>query len=152
MQVRAIPPKGRRVMLSIGELSAASGVSVPTIRYYERIDLLPQGARDKGNRRRWSEAAILRLTFIRAARVQGLTVEAIKELLRVAALPAAQSAQANSVVKIQLAAVQQKIASLEQMREVLADATNGACCTTTTAQRLVQLAQEGVLRNGGKDA
>lgn len=139
-------------MLSIGDLSAATGVKVPTIRYCEQIELLPKGARDKGNRRRWGEAAIQRLSFIRAARVQGLTVEAIKDLLRVAALPADQSAQANSVVKIQLAAVQQKIASLEQMMEVLADAVSGACCTTTTAQRLVQLAQEGVLLKGGKDS
>ena len=138
-------------MLSIGDLSAATGVKIPTIRYYEQIQLLPKGARDKGNRRRWSQAAVQHLSFVREAREQGLTVEAIKDLLRVAALPAAQSSQANSVVNTQFATVQQKIASLEKMREALADAASGACCTTTTAQRLIQLAQEAALPTGRKD-
>ncbi|SJM33732.1 MerR family transcriptional regulator [Mesorhizobium delmotii] len=137
-------------MLSIGELSAATGVKIPTIRYYEQIELLPKGDRDKGNRRRWSQGAIQRLLFIRAAREQGLTVEAIKDLLRVTALPAAQSAQTDSVVNIQLAAVRQKIDKLDQMKEVLTDAVDGVCCMTTTAQRLVQLAQEGVLPESKK--
>ena len=58
-------------MLSIGDLGKATGVKVPTIRYYEQIGLLAPPRRSPGNQRLYDEAARKRLAFIRHARDLG---------------------------------------------------------------------------------
>ncbi|MGN6100052.1 MAG: MerR family transcriptional regulator, partial [Devosia sp.] len=60
---------------AIGELSALSGVKVPTIRYYEEIGILPPPPRTDGNQRRYGEAALDRLRFIAHARSMGFPME-----------------------------------------------------------------------------
>lgn len=129
--------------LIIGQLSVATGVKIPTIRYYEQIGLLPEGERDKGNRRRYDDEAAKRLLFIRSLRGQGFGVEAIRDLLHVMALPASQSAEAARIARSQLVAVQQKLTGLEQMRDILTDALDGDHSGPATARRAVQLAHKG---------
>ena len=53
---------------SIGELSAETGVKVPTIRYYEQMGLVAAPERSEGNQRRYSRQELERLAFIRHAR------------------------------------------------------------------------------------
>ncbi|TKB48582.1 MAG: MerR family DNA-binding transcriptional regulator, partial [Mesorhizobium sp.] len=57
--------------VTIGEAARRSGVKVPTIRYYEQIDLLPAPARTEANRRHYEAADLRRLAFIRHARELG---------------------------------------------------------------------------------
>ena len=59
----------------IGEASKASGVKVPTIRYYEQIGLLPSPPRSDGNRRLYDRSDIQRLLFIRHARAKLLSLK-----------------------------------------------------------------------------
>ena len=68
-------------MLSIGKLSAATGVKVPTIRYYESIGLLPEPERSTGNQRLYGRKQQERLAFIRHARDLGFPLDSIRELL-----------------------------------------------------------------------
>lgn len=68
-------------MLSIGELAKATGSPVETIRYYERIGLMPEPARTEGNQRRYAPRHCERLGFIRHSRALGFGIEAIRELL-----------------------------------------------------------------------
>ena len=56
------------MFLSIGELSARTGVKVPTIRYYESRGLIAVPLRSAGNQRRYGRAELERLGFIRHAR------------------------------------------------------------------------------------
>ena len=51
-------------MLTIGKLSEATGVKVPTIRYYEKIGILPEADRSAGNQRLYGRMALDRLTFV----------------------------------------------------------------------------------------
>src|SRR5689334_21129621 len=66
---------------TIGGLAKAGGVGVETIRYYQRRGLLTEPARPPGEIRRYGEADLKRLRFIRSAQAAGFTLNEIKELL-----------------------------------------------------------------------
>ena len=68
-------------LLAIGALSEATGVKVPTIRYYESVGLMPAAPRSEGNRRSYGDDAVRRLRFIRHARELGFEVADIRQLL-----------------------------------------------------------------------
>ena len=106
-------------MLSIGKLSEAAGVKVPTIRYYEQIGLLPAADRSKGNQRLYSPAAGDRLAFIRHARDLGFPLEAIRDLLGMADRPDQPCAAVDSIAKAQLLAVEGRIARLMALKSEL---------------------------------
>ncbi len=66
---------------SIGPLSAQTGVNIETIRYYERIGLLPAPPRTRGGRRIYSAEHRRRLVFIRRMRELGFPIESVRALL-----------------------------------------------------------------------
>src|SRR5947208_16646587 len=66
---------------SIGELSKHSGVNIETIRYYERIKMLPAPPRTASGRRVYGPAETRSLAFIRRSRELGFTLEEIRVLL-----------------------------------------------------------------------
>jgi DNA-binding transcriptional MerR regulator len=70
--------------MNIGELARAADTKVETIRYYERIGLLPPPPRTAGNYRDYSSAHVSRLTFTRRARDLGFSVEQIRALIDLA--------------------------------------------------------------------
>ena len=65
-----------------GELGSATGCNIETIRYYERIGLLPEPPRSPGGHRLYEEEHLRRLTFIRRSRELGFTLEEVRGLLR----------------------------------------------------------------------
>ena len=74
----------RGPLLSIGELSLATGVAADIIRQYERLGLMERPARSRGHYRIYSGTHRRRLTFIHQARFAGFTVEQIRSLLDLA--------------------------------------------------------------------
>lgn len=66
--------------MRIGTLARRTGTSIPTIRYYESIGLLPRAARREGRQRVYGEGDIERLTFIRRCREFGFSVEQVRSL------------------------------------------------------------------------
>ena len=115
--------------ISIGELARASGVKVPTIRFYEQIGLLPAPHRADNNRRVYDTKTGERLAFIKHARQLGFAVEAIRSLLDLADNPERPCADANRLAELQLTAVEEKIARLSALRtelqRMLADHCDG---------------------------
>ena len=67
--------------LQIGEIAALAGVSVDTVRYYERRRLLNRAPRSTGNFRLFAPEAVERIRFIKQAQDMGLSLDEIKELL-----------------------------------------------------------------------
>lgn len=67
--------------LGIGELSRRASVNIETIRYYEKIGLLPLPPRSEGGHRLYAEAHLKRLAFIRRSRELGFTLDEIRNLL-----------------------------------------------------------------------
>lgn len=75
--------KARATGLTVTQVAARAGVRADTLRYYERIGLLPAPRRTSGEHRRYDESVIERLQFIRGAQRLGLRLEEIRELLEV---------------------------------------------------------------------
>lgn len=105
--------------ISIGELSKKTGVKVPTIRFYEEIGLVAAPPRTEGNQRRYGQAEVERLNFIRNARELGFEVADIRELLAMAAEPQASCHQADSIAMSHLREIDERIAKLQALREEL---------------------------------
>lgn len=70
--------------LTIGALSSETGVNIETVRYYERIGLIPSPKRSAGGRRVFAPDDVQRLNFIRRARQLGFSIDDIRSLLAVA--------------------------------------------------------------------
>ena len=108
--------------IQIGKLSRRTGCNIETIRYYERIGLLPAPARSAGRYRVYGPGDIRRLTFIRRARELGFTLDAVRALLTLSDNGGAACAEVREVAASHLAEVRAKIADLQAMENILADA------------------------------
>jgi DNA-binding transcriptional MerR regulator len=115
---------------SIGDLARDTATNVRTIRYYETVGLLPPPARTPGNQRIYGKAQRQRLAFIRHARDMGFSMEAIRELLRLAeAGPDAPCADADAIARRQLDAVKSRITRLRSLQTELERMTEAQCHT-----------------------
>lgn len=106
-------------MLAIGTLAKRTGTKVQTIRYYEQIGLMPEAGRTEGGQRRYDDADLDRLAFIRHARQLGFTLEAIRELLNLSDNPSRSCAEVDVIAHRQLKEVEARIARLEALRKEL---------------------------------
>ena len=71
-------------LMTIGPLAERTGCKVETIRYYERIGLLPKPVRSQGGHRHYGGEALKRLNFILRARRLGFGLDAVRVLLNLA--------------------------------------------------------------------
>jgi MerR family mercuric resistance operon transcriptional regulator len=107
----------------IGELSKRTRCNIETIRYYERIALLPAPARSAGRYRVYDTNDVRRLTFIRRARELGFTLDAVRTLLALSdENGSAACAEVRQLAGTHLAEVRAKITDLRSMERALADA------------------------------
>lgn len=105
--------------MNIGEASSASGVSTKMIRYYESIGLIPEATRTASGYRVYSDIDVHTLTFIRAARDLGFSVEQIEELLVLWRDRSRASADVKRLALEHVQELEQKIAELRQMVHTL---------------------------------
>jgi Cu(I)-responsive transcriptional regulator len=105
--------------MTIGEVARRTGVKVPTIRYYEQIELLQPPARSDGNRRSYGDADVRRLTFIRHARELGFDIEVIRRLFALQDEPTRPCHEVDALARQHLAATEDKISRLKNLRAEL---------------------------------
>ena len=111
--------------ISIGELSRRTGVNIETIRYYERINMMPHPPRTASGRRLYGHVESRTLAFIRRARELGFTLDEIRGLLTLAAEGGRQACvEVRGLAAQHLANVRAKIAGLKTMEGILADAVH----------------------------
>ena len=104
----------------IGELARVCAVSRDTLRYYERERLLPPPRRSASGYRVYRREDASRVRFVRRAQAMGLTLDDIRELLRVRSLMTPEQCRRVAVrLKTRVAAVSNKISELEAFREQL---------------------------------
>src|SRR5712664_493819 len=101
--------------LAIGTLSKNTGTNVETIRYYERVRLLPAPARSPGGYRLYGTGHLRRLSFIRRARALGFSLEQVRTLLKLADERKRPCAEVRVVAEAHLDDVRAKIADLQVM-------------------------------------
>jgi MerR family mercuric resistance operon transcriptional regulator len=105
---------------SIGALAKRSGVHLETIRYYERIGLIPLPARTEGRHRLYQPAHSERLIFIRRCRELGFSLEEIRTLLGLAEGGESTCRKVKTVTLKHLDAIRCKIEDLQKLESVLA--------------------------------
>ena len=115
--------------LSIGAVAKQTGCTVPTIRYYEEIGLLPQAARTESGQRNYGEATLRRLTFIRRCRDFGFSIEQVRDLVGLVDQPNRPCLEVREIAALHLAGVRRK---LEQLRDMEAS-LNAFVCSCDTA-------------------
>ena len=106
------------VTFTIGRLSKEAGVNIETIRYYERIGLMPKPSRTESGRRLYNAAASRRLTFIRRSRELGFAIEQIRTLIAMSS-GKGRCADVYELTVRHLTDVRSKIADLQKLERTL---------------------------------
>ncbi len=107
-------------MFSIGEISQQTGVSSQTIRYYERIALLPQPYRAENGYRVYDNTDVERLQFVTRARQLDFSLDDIAEILAFRERNEAPCSVVMDVMAQQIDEIDKRIADLIRLREELA--------------------------------
>jgi MerR family copper efflux transcriptional regulator len=107
-------------MLTIGKAAAQAGISIDTVRFYERAGLLKKTMRTAAGYRLYQPDDVDRLRFIRRAKALGFSLEEIAELLALNDGVGERSA-VRAIAERRLAELEQKIAELDRVRRTLAE-------------------------------
>ncbi len=105
--------------MKIGELSAATGTPVESVRFYEREGLLPAPARTQGNYRDYAHAHVERLAFIRHCRTLDMTLDEIRVLLRFKDSPGDDCAEVNALLDQHIGHVAERVRELKALQRDL---------------------------------
>ena len=103
----------------IGELARLAGVSVQTVRYYERLCLLPRVPRSASGYRVYSSDAFARLRFVRHAQAVGLSLDEIREVLRIRDSGKAPCECVRGMLERKVEEIEQQLAQLARFRRRL---------------------------------
>jgi Cu(I)-responsive transcriptional regulator len=105
--------------LTIGEMGKATSTKIETIRYYEKIGLLPKPARTSSNYRDYGPAELGRLSFIRRSRDLGFSLDQVRALLGLSDDKSCDCAGIDRIANQHLVEVDRKIADLQALRREL---------------------------------
>jgi MerR family mercuric resistance operon transcriptional regulator len=106
--------------LTIGKLSKLTGVHVETIRYYERIKILPAPPRMANGRRVYDAAHLRILAFLRRSRELGFSLNEIRTLMRLGAPGKATCREVRAIAAHHLENIRAKIHDLKRLERLLA--------------------------------
>ncbi|WP_241729938.1 Cd(II)/Pb(II)-responsive transcriptional regulator [Pseudomonas sp. SST3] len=114
-------------MMRIGELSTAAGVDIETIRYYEKVGLMPAPERGANGYRSYSTQQLAQLVFIRHCRALDIGLADIRRLLEFSNHPDASCGDINLLIDEQLERVRARLESLHALEQQLQALRS--CCT-----------------------
>jgi Cd(II)/Pb(II)-responsive transcriptional regulator len=105
--------------MRIGDLAAATGIPVETIRFYEREGLLPKTRRADNNYRVYGAPHAERLAFIRHCRNLDMTLDEVRALLRLREQPARDCAEVDALLDEHIGHVKQRVRELRALEKEL---------------------------------
>jgi MerR family mercuric resistance operon transcriptional regulator len=111
-------PRGEN--LAIGQLSRLSGVNIETVRYYERIKMLPPPPRTASGRRVYDSTHLRTLAFIRRSRELGFSLEEIRALMRLGGPERATCREVRAIAVHHLEDIRAKLNDLKKLERLLA--------------------------------
>ncbi|HXH69299.1 MAG TPA: MerR family transcriptional regulator [Pyrinomonadaceae bacterium] len=103
--------------LQIGEIATHSGVSVDTVRYYERFKLLPRAARSSGGFRIFPAETVERIRFIKQAQEMGFSLDDVRQLFSIGG--ANQCLTVRELLLKKLVDLESKINQMRNFKKVL---------------------------------
>ena len=105
----------------IGNLSKQSGVNIETIRYYEKIGVMPAPGRNAGGFRIYEPDHLKRLSFVRRGRQLGFSLDEIRSLLRLVDGHGYTCAEVHALMLSHLAEIRRKIRDLRRLQRAMAE-------------------------------
>lgn len=105
--------------LTIGAFAKAAGVNVETIRFYQRKGLLSEPDKPYGSIRRYGEADVARVRFVKSAQRLGFSLDEIAELLRLE--DGTHCTEASHLAEHKLKDVREKLADLTRIETALSE-------------------------------
>ena len=132
------PAVGEPAGLRSGQVAAAAGVNIETLRYYERRGLLAEPHRSPGGHRLYPDSAVTTLRVIKAAQRLGFTLEEVADLLDVGGRShghgtrprrggRGEDAGLQQRARVKLVEVEERIADLSTIRDTLRAALDAGC-------------------------
>ena len=103
----------------IGAMSRETGVNIETIRYYERIELMPKPDRTTGGNRQYTHDHLKRLSFVKRSRELGFSVDEIRALLKMVDQDGISCGEVHAMTMEHLASVKEKIRHLKKLERAL---------------------------------
>src|SRR5262245_6249495 len=107
--------------LTIGVLSARTGVTIETIRYYERIAILPKPPRSAAGHRIYSNEHGQRLIFVRRARELGFSLDQVRALLGLTGSRRVTCAKVKGITERHIDEIRQRVKDLKHIERVLTE-------------------------------
>jgi MerR family mercuric resistance operon transcriptional regulator len=120
--------------MTVGQVARQTGVGVETVRFYEKNGLLQEPTRRASGYREYDEETVNTLRFIQRAKEVGFTLSEIKELLSLRSCSDQPCDDVRSRAEAKIAEIEQKVAVLLRMKEVLGRLTS-SCCEPHDASR-----------------
>ncbi len=105
----------------IGAMSRETGVNIETIRYYERIDLMPKPDRTPGGNRQYTHDQLKRLAFIKRSRELGFSIDEIRAMLEMVDNKGVTCGDVHAMTIEHLESVRAKITQLTKLERALSD-------------------------------
>ena len=101
--------------MKISEAAAASGCHLETVRYYERVGLVPSPNRTGSGYRVYAQADVERLRFVTRGRELGFSLEEIRSLLRLNDDPKLSCGDVDELARVHLTDIHQRLEALTRM-------------------------------------
>ena len=111
----------RAMNFPIGALSAETGVNIETIRYYEKVGLIPAPPRTEGRQRVYDSTHLKRLTFIRRGRELGFSLDEIRALLGLVRGGDLNCAEVKTMTERHVTDIRRKVKDLKRLERVLTE-------------------------------
>jgi MerR family mercuric resistance operon transcriptional regulator len=128
---------------SIGELSRLTGVHIETIRYYERVKMLPAPPRTQGGRRAYGQSHRRTLGFIRRARDLGFSLDEIRALMDLDGSRRPSCAEVREIASLHLINVRAKLADLARLETTLSEAIAQCAANVTPVCPMLDILETG---------
>ncbi len=113
--------------ISTSELAKRGGVNLETIRYYERVGLLPKPPRSAAGYRQFSAESVRRVRFIKRAQEMGFSLKQIKELLALRIALGSTRADVRKRAESKIIDIEEKVQHLRAMKKALVRLTESCC-------------------------
>lgn len=130
--------------MNIGQAAKISGISAKMIRYYESIGLLTSAQRTEAGYRIYSDADVKILSFLRHARDLGFSSEQMKELLGLWKNEERHSAEVKQLALKHIHTLNQKIADLQAMVEILQQSVDGCAGNEQADCNILNQIEKGI--------
>lgn len=124
--------------MEIGELARATSTKVETIRFYEKIGLLPAPARTGANYRAYNQNQLARLSFVRRARDLGFTLDQIRGLLALSDDRDQSCSAVDTVARQHVSEIDRKITDLRALRRELQEMLDQCSQETVSTCRIIE--------------